>query len=82
MLKNSITGSTKYVDVGTLWGTENETVSRAKKFGAESTTIIDIQVPENELLGKMKSRLDELDVDSEFISGDIRRIYAQHEFSF
>ncbi len=68
--------------MGTLWGTENETVSRAKKFGAESTTIIDIQVPENELLGKMKSRLDELDVDSEFISGDIRRIYAQHEFSF
>lgn len=82
MLASCIKESTRFVDVGALWGTENETVSKAKMLGAESVSIIDIQIPGHELWLKMQNRLSQLEVSCNFISGDIRDIFKDYQQSF
>jgi SAM-dependent methyltransferase len=51
-----------FADIGGLWGTTEEKVTIAHKFGATSLAMVDIQPPNNELWKAFKERCNSLGV--------------------
>lgn len=61
-----------FVDVGGLWGTVNEKVSIAHKYGALSVTMLDVTVKDGDLWNKFRIRMDELGIPNyTCVSGDV-----------
>lgn len=81
-LKKCINQDSSYVDVGALWGTKNETVSRARSLGAKKVSIIDIQEFSNSLWENMDHHLLDLGVDCDYISGDVRDLHNEYNVKF
>lgn len=64
-----------FVDVGGLWGTVNEKISVAHKYGANALTMIDVVPPENELWRLFDERCRSLKLpEVRCISSDILKI--------
>mgnify|MGYP003456371627 CR=1 FL=1 len=71
----------RYLEVGGLWGTVNETISTASLNGAVSLTMVDVYPPENDLWNKFRNRLSEFGIKNcecyskDFLSPEIDMIF-------
>lgn len=64
-----------FADVGGLWGTVNEKVSVAHRYGASALTMIDVTPPEHELWQLFENRRQALGLPAvQCISGDVLRL--------
>ena len=64
-----------FAEVGGLWGTVNERVSVARRFGATELTMIDITVPDGELWRLFGQRMQSFGVkDCHCISADVCQV--------